>query len=90
MEFPFDKPKESNYIKARCVVEGLNPGIDIWPDEFRAVPKEGDTIESDQGRRLNVLRVVHLAGPVLQLELGRESVSDVTPTEGGSPGIEID
>jgi hypothetical protein len=86
----FNKPAETKWVKAICVIADMfSVGEDSWPTEFRVLPKEGDFVESDQGRRLKIIRVTHKKGdydPVVELELGRD-ITSVTPTEGGTPAI---
>jgi hypothetical protein len=84
---PFGRPSEKGRIKAYCVVADLfNVGDDTWPTEFVMEPREGEFVESSDGRRLKIIRVVHRRGdyePVIELELGKDMTS-VTPTEGGA------
>ena len=85
------EPPETKWVKAICVIADLfTVGDDSWPTEFRIAPREGDFVESNQGRRLKVIRVTHKIGnesPVLELELGRD-VTSVTPTNSsGGAGV---
>ena len=90
MFFPsFPKPEEAKWVKAICVIPDMfMVGSDNWPTEFRIEPREGEFVESNDGRRLKIIRVTHKSGdegPVIELELGKD-VSSVTPTEGGPAG----
>lgn len=92
---PFSRPpEEPEFIKAICVIPDLfSVGDDVWPSLFRMEPRVGDYVESNLGRRLRVNDVIHKMidfEPQIELELGRSSVSDVTPSEGGAFGVEME
>ena len=90
---PFAKPPENRWIKAQCVIADLfSVSDDQWPSEFRTVPREGDFVESNSGRRMKIVRVTHRQGdyePVIELELGNDT-TDVTPTSGGSTQVSME
>lgn len=73
-------------IKAQVVVKEMYDTTgDVWPDRFEAVPQRGDIIQSETGRRLGVLDVVHgfLNGnPLLTIEIGTDHNNN-TATGGG-------
>ena len=73
-------------IKCQVVVKELYDNEEnTWPDRFLFAPKIGDIIQSDDGRRLTVLDVVHTVSegaPMVIVEIGVDK-NNVTPTEGG-------
>ena len=84
------KPPEKKWVKAYCVIPDMfNVGDDSFPTEFAMEPREGEFVESSDGRRLKIIRVIHRRGdyePVIELELGSDNTS-VTPTEGGGTSV---
>lgn len=83
---PFRPPEPKKYIRARVVVKDMyDQGDSRWPGRFVVAPKLGDTLQSDDGRRLQILEVVHSIiddEPAVTLEIGVDK-NAVTPTEGG-------
>jgi len=87
--FPMFSQQPSG-IKAKVVVkEMFDQGDDVWPDNFASAPQRGDTVQSDKGRRLSVLDVVHLVqngAPIIQVEIGVDRTTS-TPIEGGGGNL---
>ena len=57
--------------------------IEQWPTKFLIPPSVGDYVYSATGHRLVIISINHRVG-ALEVELGRQKRSDVTPTEGGA------
>lgn len=60
---------------------------DIWPNYFVELPRPGDYIVSNTGRRYAVLTVAHKMDadgePMIELEIGPQKPTEVSPVEGG-------
>jgi len=83
---PFKPPEPKKYIRARVVVKDMyDQGESRWPNRFVVTPNMGDTVQSDDGRRLQVLEVIHSIiddEPTVTLEIGVDK-NAVTPSTGG-------
>ncbi|GAG00842.1 unnamed protein product, partial [marine sediment metagenome] len=67
------------------VKDMFDAGDDAWPDRVSCAPRRGDTVQSDKGRRLSVLEVVHTTlngNPLVLVEIGVDR-NDNTATGGG-------
>ena len=89
--FPsFPPPTPKNYIKGNVVVKDMyDSEQNNWPSEFVFAPRVGDQIQSEDGRRLSVLDIVHTVmdgQPSVRIEVGVDR-NAVTPMEGGGGGI---
>ena len=80
----------TNYISCRVVVKDMyDHEENDWPVEFKFAPRRGDTIQAEDGRRLDVLSIIHTVqngGPVVLVEVGVDK-SQVTPMEGGGQDV---
>ena len=85
--FPAMQRPEPEGIPAQVVVkEMFDQGDDMWPERFRTVPRRGDSVLSNKGRRLSVLDVVHSmqnGNPLLQVEIGVDRTEAVATGGGG-------
>ena len=83
---PFSGEPADDYVRAKVIVKGMYDETEsIWPDKFLSLPRMGETIQAEDGRRLTVLEIVHSlveGRAVVQLEVGVDKNS-VTPMEGG-------
>ena len=74
-------------IKVAVIVKDMfDQGNDLWPDKLAVRPMRGDTVQSANGRRLQVLEVVHAVSngePILQVEIGVDHNSNIATGGGG-------
>jgi len=85
---PFPQQERMNpKIRAAVIVKDMfDQGDDLWPDSFAVSPQRGDTVQSANGRRLQVLEVVHaMQGnqPILQVEIGVDHHDNIATGGGG-------
>jgi len=79
-------------IRAIVVVKEMydTAGDDRWPNRFTIPPRIGDMVQSEAGRRLKVVDVVHSMEsgyPVLMIEVGKDYTSN-TATGGAGGSLE--
>ena len=70
------------------VLEMYNNEENEWPGEFLFAPRRGDVVQAEDGRRLDVLNVVHTiieGRPVCQIEVGADKNAVTATTGGGGP-----
>jgi len=74
----------------RIKVEPQTDSLDMletWPTYMSVLPNVGDFIESDRGRKLQVMTLTHTRDDkgvsLVIIEVGPQKSTDITPTEGG-------
>jgi len=50
---------EPSGIRAKITLNVFEIGDDRWPEYFEVIPKPGDMVESNMGRKLLVKEIVH-------------------------------
>ena len=73
---PRERPEETpevapGYVEYEFV--NTEAGMDLFPTSFRSLPRVGDMIESETGRRLRVYHVIHKPRNRIGIAIGKDT-----------------